>query len=111
MASSWSTSGRLASLRLPLLTILAPLLDDAAAHLRPVPDDFLVVEEERVDRHLLRRWHARRAGAIELALREIEGHRRPGDFGGRHEPLNRSGDLSHARHGAIREIHDKRRVR
>src|ERR1700722_2804753 len=104
MASSWSTSGRLASLRLPLMAISAPLLDDAAAHLRPVPDDFLVIEEERVDRHLLRRRHARGPRAIELVLREIEGHRRTGDFGRRHEPLNRSGNLSHARHGAIREI-------
>src|SRR6185437_3862094 len=72
IARSWSTSGRLASLRLPLMAMSAPLLDHAAAHLRPVPDHFFIIEEERVDGHRFRRWHTRRSRPIELALRELE---------------------------------------
>src|SRR4051812_46987879 len=52
MASSWSTSGRLASLRLPRIATMrlrsSTFLDHARRGVRPLPDDLLAIEKIRV---------------------------------------------------------------
>src|ERR1700681_2067977 len=100
MASNWSTSGRLASFRLPLMAMSAQLLDHARGHVGPFPDDLFVVEKERV-RGRSHGWGGGRGGAgdhrLELVPRQLQRERRGAVVGGGGEPVDGPDDLPHAR--------------